>query len=178
MNDETPQVSSTTDHGIQITRPTVANQEQLPKMARTPNTERTEFFGDLISKKEENVLSAGFSNIGGLKAEINNHTDDLLQSGFTALDFDVIGWAETNLDWRMIPEQHKLYSRLNDWWETTHISFAHNCTSPPKRRQQWEGTALISNNKAAHRIIGIGFDSSHLGRWCWTRYQGKNNRTL
>jgi hypothetical protein len=37
---------------------------------------------------------------------------------------------------------------------------------------------LLSLNRAAHRVIEKGCDKTKLGRWCWTRYRGKNNHTL
>jgi hypothetical protein len=59
-----------------------------------------------------------------------------------------------------------------------HISFAHNCASAPNGKQQWEGTALHSINKASHRVADKGIDVMKLGRWCWTQYRGRNNHVV
>jgi len=40
------------------------------------------------------------------------------------------------------------------------------------------GVAILSCNKVAHRITSLGQDSSGLGRFCWTTYQGKDNLIL
>jgi hypothetical protein len=40
------------------------------------------------------------------------------------------------------------------------------------------GTALLSNDKAAHRIVQKGKVTSNLGRWSWTQYKGHNNHKL
>jgi len=43
---------------------------------------------------------------------------------------------------------------------------------------QYGGTALFSIDKTAHRAFQRGSDKTKLGRWCWTRYKGKNGHTL
>jgi hypothetical protein len=72
----------------------------------------------------------------------------------------------------------RLYNRTRQWWESLHLSFAHNTTFPPSRVCQYGGTALFSIDKTAHRAFQRGSDKTKLGRWCWTRYKGKNGHTL
>jgi len=43
---------------------------------------------------------------------------------------------------------------------------------------QFGGSAIFSINHTAHRVIDKGADDSALGRWTWTKYQGKNGQTL
>ncbi|MFN9981032.1 MAG: hypothetical protein ACK53Y_13985, partial [bacterium] len=93
-------------------------------------------------------------------------------------EFDVFGMAEMNVDWRLSKESKRLYTRTRDWGESLHLSLAHNCATPPVDKKQWGGTALFSINKAAHRVIAKGIDPLNLGRWCWSKYQGRNNCTL
>ena len=82
------------------------------------------------------------------------------------------------MDWRIVPEEDRLYFRMKEWWESFHLSFAHNTTMPPVTATQYGGTALFSIGSSAHRVIEKGCDSTNLGRWTWTRYRGKNNHTL
>jgi hypothetical protein len=96
----------------------------------------------------------------------------------TALDFDIFGIAETNIDWRTVPEQDRLYSRTREWWESSHLSISSTTATPPVDRRQWGGNAIFSIDKAAHRVIEKGSDPLKLGRWCWTKYRGKDNQTL
>ena len=49
---------------------------------------------------------------------------------------------------------------------------------PPVDRRQWGGNAIFSINKAAHRVIDKGSDPLKLGRWCWTKYRGRDNHIL
>jgi len=44
--------------------------------------------------------------------------------------------------------------------------------------RQFGGTALWSLGLMAHRIYGSGHDESRLGSGVWTRYRGRNNRSL
>jgi hypothetical protein len=135
-------------------------------------------FGDMITKKDYNMLRIGFLNVGGLKDKNSNYKDDALRTGLTCNEYDIFGLGETNLDWPHIQEQDKLYHRSKEWWESSHVSYSHNCSGPPRLKQQWGGTALLSCNKAVHRIIGKGIDNTKLGRWCWTRFHGQHSKTI
>jgi hypothetical protein len=117
-------------------------------------------------------------NISGLWVNKNNNKDDNLRQGISALEFEIFGLAETNTDWRVVEKDSRLYANTRGWWETTHISFAHNCTNPPRGKHQWGGMALLSINKAAHQVSDKGIDESSLGCWCWTHYRGRNNHIL
>ena len=86
--------------------------------------------------------------------------------------------AETNVDWRIVKEEDKLYFRTKEWWESLHLSWTHNSTQKPITARQFGGTAVFSIGPAAHRVADKGADTSNLGRWSWTRYRGKNNQTL
>jgi len=128
--------------------------------------------------KKKNTLRIGFQNVGGFPTQKGKFKEDNIRLGLQKWEFDIFGMAETNLDWRVLPENDKLPNRTKEWWEHQHVSWAHNQTSAPRQAIQYGGTALFSNNKAAHRVIGKGLDESNLGRWAWTRYKGKGNHTL
>jgi hypothetical protein len=137
-----------------------------------------EIFGDPIYKKPNHVLRIGYQNIEGLSFSANSVKDDVIRTGLNTWEFDIFGMSETNIDWRLIPDQHKLYFRTKTWWETSHLSHAFNVTFPPITRKQFGGTALFSIGTVTHRIAGKGVDTSLLGRWSWTLYKGKNNQSL
>jgi len=104
--------------------------------------------------------------------------EEILRVGMTTWSFDIFGFAETNLDWRLLPEEQHLFQRTKGWWDSLHISLSHNTTSAPNTVWQFGGTALFSFDKAAHRIIERGQDPARLGRWCWSRFRGKSQHTL
>jgi hypothetical protein len=123
-------------------------------------------------------LRVRFQNIGGFPSQKNSPKDDLIRTGITNWEFDVIGLVETNLDWRLIPEDTKLWARTREWWEHLHISHSHNITFPARNEKQFGGTAVFSINDTAHRVVEKGWDSHLLGRWSWTKLWGKNGHSL
>jgi hypothetical protein len=137
-----------------------------------------DIFGDFITRKEENILRIGFQNIGGFPIDRGKHKEGIIRKGITRWEFDVFGLAETNVDWRIVREEDKLYFRTKEWWESLHLSWTHNSTQKPITTRQFGGTAIFSMGPAAHRVVDKGADPSNLGRWTWTRYRGKNNYTL
>lgn len=68
-------------------------------------------FGDSITKKGNNILRIGFQNIGGLPTHAGMIKDEILRRGISKYDFDIFGLAETNVDWRALSEEDKLYFR-------------------------------------------------------------------
>jgi hypothetical protein len=135
-------------------------------------------FGDVIKNKQNNTLRIGFQNVGGFPINKGKIKEDNIRIGLTKWDFDIFGCAEVNLDWRLIPEVDKLPFRTKEWWDAQHVSWAHNRNSAPSLPHQYGGTAIFSINQAAHRAIEKGLDKSGLGRWTWTKYQGKKGQTL
>jgi hypothetical protein len=57
--------------------------------------------------------------------------EEILRVGMTTWSFDIFGFAETNLDWRLLPEEQHLFQRTKGWWDSLHISLSHNTTSAP-----------------------------------------------
>jgi hypothetical protein len=133
-------------------------------------------FGDVIKNKQNNTLRIGFQNVGGFPINKGKIKEDNIRIGLTKWDFDIFGCAEVNLDWRLIPEVDKLLFRTKEWWDAQHVSWAHNRNNAPSLPHQYGGTAIFSINQAAHRAIEK--DKSGLGRWTWTKYQGKKGQTL
>jgi len=138
----------------------------------------TESFGVVIPTKDNNVLRLGFQNIGGFPVDKSKQKEDTIFTGISMWSVNIFGVAETNLDWRLLPEDSKLHTRTKSWWTSLHISHAFNYTRPPIQPLQYGGTAIFSINKAAHRVMDKGQDASSLGRWCWTKYRGRNGHTL
>jgi len=116
--------------------------------------------------------------VGGFPINKGKIKEDTIRLGLNRWESDIFGVVETNLDWHTLPEEEKLPLRTQEWWETQHISWAHNRTSTPNQTRQFGGTALFSINQAAHRVIKKGCDKTLLGSWSWTRFQGRIGQTL
>lgn len=107
-------------------------------------------FGDVITSKNKQTLRIGFQNVGGFPAQRGKLKEDNIKIGLNKWEFDVFGFSETNLDWRLLREEEKLPLRTQEWWETQHISWTHNRTGPTSTVRQFGGNALFSINQAAH----------------------------
>jgi hypothetical protein len=95
--------------------------------------------------------------------------------------------AETNLRWSTLPAESRFYERIRNAWDKSHSCLAYNRTQPCRPRhktkgqssfQQYGGVALLSTTQAAHRVLNSGRDPTGLGRWSWTKYQGKSSVSL
>jgi hypothetical protein len=137
--------------------------------------------------KLEDTLCIGFQNIGGIPAFSSHPKNDALHSFILQHDFDIFGIAETNLGRSAVPAESQFYERTKNVWDETHSSIAYNHTNPSKTRQmikgqstfqQYGGVALLSTTQAAHRVLLSGRDTTGLGRWTWTQYQGKASVSL
>jgi hypothetical protein len=104
--------------------------------------------------------------------------EDYIKLGLSNWDVDIFGIAETNLDWRLLKEEDKLWARTREWWEHLYISFSYNCTFPALQEKQFGGTATFTVNDITHRVVDKGRDATQLGRWSWSKLRGKNGHTL
>ena len=62
--------------------------------------------------------------------------DDTIRNGISTYEFDIMGLAETNTDWRLVNEEDKLVHRTKGWWESLHLSFSFNVTKNPIKPNQ------------------------------------------
>jgi hypothetical protein len=120
------------------------------------NSHSKMFFWDEIKKKGDNTLRIGFQNIGGFPVDKGKIKEEILRRGITKWDFDIFGCAETNIDWRKVPKESKLYFRTKEWWDSLHLSWSHNVTMKPVSARQFGGAAIFSIGKAAHRVVEKG----------------------
>jgi len=126
------------------------------------------------------TFRVGFLNHGGFAtvAEKGKRKEEQLRKHITKYKFSSMCLTEHNVHWNSIPVDERLEERTADWFEklATNTTYYKNC--PVKSPQQYGGCDNWSIDKAAYRILSRGSDKSGLGRWCWTRYRGKNNKSL
>jgi len=80
--------------------------------------------------------------------------------------------------WHQIPTTQCLLEQTRGWWKALHLSIGHNKQDPSASPYQPGGVAILSCNKAAHRVAGSIQDPTRLCQFYWTTYQGKNNLIL
>ena len=119
-----------------------------------------------------------FQNINGFPTSSRHPKNNQIQLAWEELDIDILGVSETNMFWPNLPFADRLQERLFGWFERLHINFAFTSKERAKERYQSGGTALFARNELASRALFSGRDPRGLGRWVWTRFQGKHNITL
>ena len=135
-------------------------------------------WGDTHKFHQVETIRIAFQNIQGLPrfpyAEKHKQLRDLVDK----LHCDFLGIAELNLhfsklksheQWkerfRQFPRHHSIHS--------SNINFLHH-HSPVL----FGGVGQFSFNTLAHCAISSGNDPTGLGRWVWTKFQGRNASTL
>jgi hypothetical protein len=108
----------------------------------------------------------------------NDSKNDSIRAFIKGVQADIVGMAELGICWHRLPTKDRLWERTRGWFESIKITAAYNLKEKKPQQAQWGGTALWSINNAVHRAIDSGHDSHGLGRWSWTRYQGRGNITL
>ena len=96
---------------------------------------------------------------------------------YTKHHFDIMGMEETNINWKKIPPESQLATRTREWWQISHTATA-NLETTEGRIHQYGGVALCTIGQMATRVIDKGKDNRRLGRWAWTRYQGRGELQL
>ena len=137
------------------------------------------YYGDALSRSpSDSMFRCGFLNVNGLPRNKNKEKNTTLLRKLYNYNFHIIGLTEPNLHWPSLQSSHNWDARVQNVWETSHSSLAYNTTDHASGEWQPGGCIQLSIDRAAHRIISSGRDSSGLGRWAWTRYQGRHDVTL
>jgi hypothetical protein len=137
-----------------------------------------DYWGDKIRPKEEDHLRIVFQNINRFPMYAGDPKNESIHACLKGIQADIIGMAELGLRWHKLPTKDRLWERTRGWFESIKTTAAYNQHEEHTQIVQWGGTSIWSINNAVHRAIESGADLSGLGRWSWTRYQGRGNVTL
>jgi len=119
-----------------------------------------------------------FQNINRFPMFTNDSKNDSIREFINGTQADIVGMVEMGICWHQLPMKDRLWERTRGWFESLKVTAAYNRHDKHTPTVQWGGTSLWSLNNAAHRVFDSGDDPSGLGRWSWTRYQGRSNITL
>jgi exonuclease III len=111
------------------------------------------------------------NNEGPPTSKINKLKNTLLKH-----DIDLIGFAEVNKDWRLVPQNETWWSTTDGWFEHRRMTAGINRKVPPTSRVQYGGTLLMAMNKIAFSIAESKEDPRSLGRWTSLLLRGKNQQ--
>jgi hypothetical protein len=134
-------------------------------------------FGDIMTTNRSAFWIA-FVNPGGFPADSRTEKSTKIVEYAKSLEADSLGFVETNINWSKISAGCRLHERFHGVWRRCSFNIAHYADYPPKQlpgatAKQWGGVAQCSIDEASSRIHSTGVNLTGLGRWAWTRYQGK-----
>ena len=78
----------------------------------------------------------------------------------------------------MVAHKNKIWDRFRGYRESHNLSVAFNTEDKNSKAFQPGGTALLSVGKLSHTWDSSGVDSTKLGRYSWSRFQGSYGRYL
>ena len=134
-------------------------------------------WGDIMTSKANKTVRISFVNVNGIGTMEKSDKSEDIRRYMTNNKVDVMGLAETNVNWGKIQTRHTLWDRTKRWFEHRRIAVSYNTKDTLSKKYQPGGTATLVTNEVAHRVKESGFDVSGLGRWSWTVITGKQRCT-
>ncbi len=143
------------------------------------NTDTTSTWGNHLKPKDPSMICLVLQNIGGIDmAENGSIKLAALQSFMQSAQVDICALPECNVAWNKAPPHLYPAEQMRYWWEACHWSLSHNQQETNEAAYQPGGAGIVVVNQLAHRAQRPGDDKIGLGRWCWARLRGKNNKIL
>ena len=140
-----------------------------------PNIEYDEHYGSKHTSKPPSTIRFWFTNPNGIgvnwKASKSHASFAFLKNRSKA---DVIGLAETNVNWNMMKNSSSLYSRVKSNWKYFRTVTSNNVMDDKPTMCQRGGTCAFAVGQSAHRVISTGKDPRSLGRWTWIEFGGRD----
>jgi len=104
--------------------------------------------------------------------------NDNIRRFVNSAEVDIFLTTKNNVAWHKLLAQHCLHKCTRGWWESLHITMAHNMTDPHSRVYQPGGVGVFSINHAAHRVQSFGSNPTSLRRYCWMLLTRCKNKKL
>jgi hypothetical protein len=138
------------------------------------NKDESEYIGNDISYKNEDVIRVGLINIRGIPKDNDNPKNNHTRTMIDAAQFDHTGITEVNRQWTAIRPDHQWHQRTKGWWQCSKSVISNNRKDVNHDDFQPGGTISLTTGDLTHRIVNSGQDPL-LGRWSWTSYRGCNS---
>ena len=162
-----PRSSSTQGHS--------RNSHRLTPPHRTSGNN---VWGSSYRSRTADSIRIGFQNIQGLPRNPFAPKHVQLRSLIEYYKCDFFGIAELNLHFRILKSFESWKERFRRL-PKNHSIHASNERFPHTRSPiLFGGVGQFSFNTLCHAAMTSGSDPTGLGRWVWTRYQGRNSTTL
>jgi len=151
------------------------NKENEERDGREKNEEpQDQQYGASHKQKQDDSIRVWFTNPCGIgidpKSLKSHGSFRFVKSKSKA---DIIGLAETNVNWSLLKNSCSLYSRVKENWRNFRTVTSHNVTEQMGKCQRG-GTCMYVVGQTAYRVHSTGKDRRGLGRWSWIQVQGKD----
>ena len=161
----------TTHHSRENSQATVNNNQQ-----QEPTNS---YYGDAIPQlKSEDSLLFTFLNINGLPQQSSKQKNNTIRNFIRHYNVDVLGMAEVNLNWSLVPTRDRWEERTIGWLEDSRVSMAYNVEDEATSIYQPGGCLQVTSNKLVNNWDRNGKDPTGLGRWTWSKFVGKDQQVL
>jgi len=168
-------------HATDLEANRLKNKYQVTKTNITKSTisSQADIWGHEIGPKEPNTIRLLLQNTGGIDHKPGGSVKlAALYAFMQEAQVDIAALTECNTAWDKIDYSLSLAQQTKYWWENAHWSVSHNRQDPHSAPYQPGGTSIVVVNQLSHRAQRPGDNTVGLGRWCWARLRGKNNRFL
>ena len=135
-------------------------------------------WGHTMKEKEKKTVRISFVNVNGIGSKAKSSKSEDIRQYMVENDVDVMGLAETNVNWGKVRNKDTLWDRTKQWFSNRRIGVAYNTHQKLSTNFQPGGTATLATNDIAHRFKRSGFDESGLGRWSWVQITGKKGTAI
>ena len=126
-----------------------------------------------MKKKGNKHVRISFVNVNGIGSFARHEKSEGVRRYIVDNSVDVMGIAETNVNWMKVKNKDTLWDRTKAWAPDRRLGVSYNLHQRIPSKAQPGGTATIAVNDMAHRYKECGYDPSGLGRWSWIMVSGK-----
>ena len=110
------------------------------------------YFGDLCSRKKKDTIRFMFQNINGIGYTSKSVKCDSVRKLIVNYNVDVMGLAETNINWGKIRRPQTLPQTCKQWFKSSKVTTAYNLKDKKRKTpHQPGGTAVISRGDMSLR---------------------------
>jgi hypothetical protein len=124
------------------------------------------------------LLRVGFWNCGGFPVHAGDPKDHEICQALLQHKFDVVGLAETNIAWHLLPPRQHLRERTWGWFQKLSISSSYAFKFPAIVPFQAGGTATLAINDCVNRVTSMDYDETGMGHWSSIQLSGKNHKSI
>jgi hypothetical protein len=126
---------------------------------------KEEKYGHAPREKPAHSIRIVMENFNSLRVTSGNSKINAINNLLCDFKADMLCGCETQVDWRMVPQDWRFHNLFGRGAETRSI-VAHNINER-MRTNQFGGCAIMALGTLSPQVIGSGVDTTCLGRWCW-----------